>query len=872
MRDLILAVENLVNDVRAGPLSTLQVKEGQVSWLQNTGIFDQVDPKLSQKVLDLAAAVTSEGNLEISRAIGCLVSMSVADGLGHNFEFLPVQDVSDTSTSYLVFPSNENKSEKDRGRLQRVLNRFRLKAGQWTDDTSMGLCLADSILIHGGYDGTKARIWFWNWWNNGLNNGFRYDSERCKVGEQHSLSVGLGGNISKSLENVGRLVRSGMAVPACFESISEDAGNGSLMRLGAIPIRYHFDLQMARDTARKSSLATHPGALAADACDFMTFLIVRAILRGPDEPAVARIWLDMMRDDYLKRIAGGEVQARPELVRLVQAAEADSSTERCWNWRDGSLQLRETIARRGTTYNGFPVSAGYFGSFCLDGLAMALHAVYTTDSLNAAIVKVVNMAGDSDTTGAICGQIAGAFYGINALNPAWVEDLNRWDRREIELRAIALYAEAQHHGSGSVSCIPGPAGACSKAPASQIAPWRSFGPGRLALQAAAWTAPVAAAAAVAWRWFRYLGMSLQQLAASGYATLARFFVPAARRDSGASSADESVDRMLQAAAAGDDIVFSATLNQLRQRWRWELADVLAVRDGGGCTAAHLAAGNGRLAVVERIVSVTADGGAAARPALCLVNSDQRSAVLLALANGHEAAAVALLRAGASADGTGPRRRNAVFLAAQRGLAGAMRALAEAHGAEAFRALACAADAGGYTALHAAALAGDADSCSLLLDAGVPAAAAARDGSNVLHAAARCAATPPADGPSREALFERLVTACGPEALAAADCFGASPVHAAAVAGNVALLRCLVGRMPRGQVAAGALRDDDGTHPTQARGPRHAPIRSPFASLSRPTQVGAGRWPSNRAACAPFLSCLGHARTSQWRHCPSHMAG
>ena len=54
-------------------------------------------------------------------------------------------------------------------------------------------------------------------------------------------------------------------------------------------------------------------------------------------------------------------------------------------------------------------------------------------------IQVVNHLGDADTTGAIAAQLAGAFYGAAAIDAAWRRDLHRWDQREIELRAIALY-------------------------------------------------------------------------------------------------------------------------------------------------------------------------------------------------------------------------------------------------------------------------------------------------------------------------------------------------------------------------------------------------------------------------------------------------
>ena len=46
-------------------------------------------------------------------------------------------------------------------------NTFALKPGQWTDDFSMALCLADSLLVHHYYNGADARIRWYSWWNNG---------------------------------------------------------------------------------------------------------------------------------------------------------------------------------------------------------------------------------------------------------------------------------------------------------------------------------------------------------------------------------------------------------------------------------------------------------------------------------------------------------------------------------------------------------------------------------------------------------------------------------------------------------------------------------------------------------------------------------
>merc|ERR1719473_640963 len=99
-------------------------------------------------------------------------------------------------------------------------NRFRLKPGQWTDDASMGLCMADSLLACRAYNGSDMRVRFHNWWFQGYNNAFRLDETR-------SESVGLGGNISQSLKSL----KPGVRPTPTFEKTGEDAGNGSLMRL-----------------------------------------------------------------------------------------------------------------------------------------------------------------------------------------------------------------------------------------------------------------------------------------------------------------------------------------------------------------------------------------------------------------------------------------------------------------------------------------------------------------------------------------------------------------------------------------------------------------------------------------------------------------
>jgi ADP-ribosyl-[dinitrogen reductase] hydrolase len=372
--------------------------------LGRASIFDGI-PR-SERDAVVAAALADPRR---DRAAGCLVGMAIGDAVGAPLEFLPVQDVPGASRLDLATLT-----------YFEPLNRFRLEPGQWTDDTSMGLCLADSLIMRRRYDGSDVRARYWAWWFLGYNNAFRREPAP-------RASVGLGGNIAASL----RALAPHGSPPPRYEADTQDAGNGSIMRLAAVPVLNHRDPAAAARMASESSYATHPGPIAADACGFLAHLIVRALSAArPDARAV----IDDAVAEYLDIVS-----PRSALAAMLRAQEPDDSLERNWNWRASSLDLEGTVRRRGAFYNGHPVDAGYFGSYCLDGLAMALHAVYHTDRFADAVARCVNFLGDADSTGAVAGQIAGALYGYRAIDARLVARLDRWDDGEIALRGILLH-------------------------------------------------------------------------------------------------------------------------------------------------------------------------------------------------------------------------------------------------------------------------------------------------------------------------------------------------------------------------------------------------------------------------------------------------
>eukprot|EP00931_Biecheleriopsis_adriatica_P069953 TRINITY_DN4375_c0_g1_i1.p1 TRINITY_DN4375_c0_g1~~TRINITY_DN4375_c0_g1_i1.p1 ORF type:complete len:580 (-),score=88.08 TRINITY_DN4375_c0_g1_i1:70-1764(-) len=372
-------------------------------------ILDPIPERLRSQVLRLA-----DLDPGASSAVGAMVGMAVADSVGAFLEFLPVGKQGSHFDPLTL-------------KIEGGFNKFKLKPGQWTDDTSMGLCLADSLLVCEGYDGTDIRVRFWNWWHRGYNNAFRRDKSR-------KGSVGLGGNVAVSLKDV-----CDSSPSPRFESTSQDAGNGSIMRLVPVPIFFCRDPRQAAHASQESSRTTHPGEIAAAACHFLGFLLAKAIDGSPERAGTAADFLESIVEEYLGNPWPAPLQ--PKLLRLLRSEEPVGSRERCWNWRDPhGPYLKETLQARGCRYNGYPVSPGYLGSYSLDGLAIALHSVYHTSSFMEALARCVNFLGDADSTGAICGQIAGAFYGSSAIDSRLVDRLRRWDCDEVALRAALLYA------------------------------------------------------------------------------------------------------------------------------------------------------------------------------------------------------------------------------------------------------------------------------------------------------------------------------------------------------------------------------------------------------------------------------------------------
>eukprot|EP00759_Apiculatamorpha_spiralis_P035478 PhF_6_TR36202/c0_g1_i1/m.52803 len=408
----------------------------RISFINYSIILPAIE-SVSQEALRTAMDTTLREDYQVDRAVGAVVGLVIGDAAGHPLEFMEVCSSPEHREGFLHDTLVDGQIA-----YTKAFNRFRLHPGQWTDDASMSLCVADSLLACGTYIGGDCRARFHAWWEHGYNNAFRFDKERAR-----RSSVGLGGNISHSISDLTPYNGlGGKDIPAVFKLEGSDAGNGSLMRLAPVPVRFCHNLPLAMDIAALHSQGTHPGPHASDCCRFVTYFVSRAILRPKDDPRSMKDFLHATIAEYI------ETDKPVSPLLDVLTSTAPSPKETCWNWKSPRFLAEETLAARGRSYNGHPVSAGYFGAYCMDGLAMSLWGLHHSTTASDCYLNVINLCGDADTTGAIVGQMIGAFYGLGRLGgepltQCMVRNMGTWDPYgEIPLRAALLFLDGRAAG------------------------------------------------------------------------------------------------------------------------------------------------------------------------------------------------------------------------------------------------------------------------------------------------------------------------------------------------------------------------------------------------------------------------------------------
>jgi ADP-ribosylglycohydrolase len=166
------------------------------------------------------------------------------------------------------------------------------------------------------------------------------------------------------------------------------AGNGSLMRLAPVPIFAYNNFDEAIELCAQSSLTTHGAQEAVDACRYYGGLIWGALHGETKETLLTGLY---------------------------------SPDGKYWESHPLCSSIHELITK--AEYKTKAASAIRASGYVMHSLEAALWAFYNSNTFEEGALKAVNLGEDADTTGAIYGQLAGAYYGERALNFKWIRKL-----------------------------------------------------------------------------------------------------------------------------------------------------------------------------------------------------------------------------------------------------------------------------------------------------------------------------------------------------------------------------------------------------------------------------------------------------------------
>jgi ADP-ribosylglycohydrolase len=305
-------------------------------------------------ILNLLLRLQSIREEILDRFHGAILGLAVGDAMGVPLEF------------------------KDPGSFEPVNDMvgggsFDLSTGMWTDDTSLALCLAESLIESGKFDPVDQLSRYLRWYQDG------------------PLSV------NNECFDIGNTTRQALMT---FEETGEpypgpdhefSAGNGSLMRLAPVPIFFMSNPLEAVEKSAKSSRTTHNHPLAVDACRYFGGLIHGALIGKSKDEILSPRYSPIP----------GYWDEKP-LAPLVDEVAC------------GSFKEKEPPQIRG---RGFVVKS----------LEAALWAFFKTETFEDGCLLAVNLGEDADTTGAIYGQLTGTYYAKSGIPKKWIDKLVKLD-------------------------------------------------------------------------------------------------------------------------------------------------------------------------------------------------------------------------------------------------------------------------------------------------------------------------------------------------------------------------------------------------------------------------------------------------------------
>lgn len=316
---------------------------------------------------EVASFISRPNLVTMDKFMGCVYGLVVGDVYGSTYEFMKGSEITLSRNMEGGGP-------------------FGLEKGEWTDDTSMMLCMMKSLIQYKCYCATDIMDKFVMWKNSSYMSS--QNSSRC---------IDIGVTTRNALTTYEKSDK--IDDPHIFGSLGPNsAGNGSIMRLCPIPLFYSSNMQNALTYSGLSSMLTHRLTICVEACKLLAELIVMIAFDKTEY---------RQKDEYLKMVAIDNY-TNPEIRNIITTNYAELD--------------QRTI-----------MSTGYV----IHSLQTALYSFLTTNTFEEGMYKTCQFGDDTDTNCAIYGQIAGCYYGYSSIPERWVNDIKGVEsRRNINIKEM----------------------------------------------------------------------------------------------------------------------------------------------------------------------------------------------------------------------------------------------------------------------------------------------------------------------------------------------------------------------------------------------------------------------------------------------------
>ena len=256
---------------------------------------------------------------------------------------------------------------------------FDVPAGTWSDDSSLSLCLAESLC--NGHNLNDIANNFVKWMFEGFWTPFNKAFDIGKT--TYFAIVNLRNRVSPHLAGMNR---------------ERDNGNGSLMRiLPLVPYILNMEVEDRYKIIGEVSSLTHRHPRSILACIALCEFAIQYINQQSREKAYQTMQQTLL-----------------QLLKRDMFVEEDVPFKRLIELSYGELKAIELKDIRSTGY-------------VIDTLEASLWCIFNTSNFKDAVLKAVNLGDDTDTVGAITGGMAGIIYGYTSIPSEWIDVLARKD-------------------------------------------------------------------------------------------------------------------------------------------------------------------------------------------------------------------------------------------------------------------------------------------------------------------------------------------------------------------------------------------------------------------------------------------------------------